>query len=148
MLTVQQRKCIAAFCHSEESSSIDSNSKRMVEVKRGQEIELHVGRVWNVLTVTEQYNLFMESETLENSKNLHADFVSPSRSFFYKHRCPCVAVPTMQSCVDIITSATQHYMRGIAKYVRTNKEIREKMTFELWIPFLSEYAEGFVDQLC
>ena len=148
MLTIQQRKCVEEFCHSEESSSIDSNSKRMVEVKRGQEIELHVGRVWNVLTVTEQYNLFLESEILEKTKNLHPEFISPSRSFFYKNRCHCVAVPTMQSCVDIITSATQHYMRCIAKYVRTNKEIRDQLTSESWIPLLCGYVEDFVDALC
>jgi len=145
---VQQRKCIATFFHSDKSSSIDSNSKRMVEVKRGDEVELHAGRVWIVSTVTEQYNLFLESEILENTKNLHANFISPSRSFFYQHRCPCITKPTMQSCVDIITSATQHYMRGIAKYIRTNKEIRDQLTSEPWIPFLSGHAEDFVDQLC
>ena len=52
VLTVQQRKCIVALYHSDESLSIDSTSKRMVEVNRGEEIELHVGRVWSASTVT------------------------------------------------------------------------------------------------
>ena len=84
-LTVQQRKCIADVCHSDESSSINSNSKCIVEVKRGDEVELHAGRVWNISTVTEQYNLFLESDILENTTNLHGDFIAPSCSFFYRH---------------------------------------------------------------
>ena len=145
---MQQKKCIAEFCHPDESPSIDSNSKHMVYVKRGDEVELHTGQVWNVSSVIEQNNLFLESEILKNTANLHTYFIAPSRSFLYRYRCPCVTKPAMQSCVDIIKSTTQHYMRCIAQYVRTNKEIREKLTSEPCIPFLLGHADDFVDPLC
>ena len=47
-------RCISEFCHSDESSVIDSNSRKIVTV-RG---ENHVGRVWVIPTVREQYRLF------------------------------------------------------------------------------------------
>ena len=84
-------QCISEFCHSDESSVIDSNSRKIVTVKG----EKHVGRVWVVPTVREQYRLFQNSETVEKYKNLDTNFTIPSASFFYHNRYPCVSRPVM-----------------------------------------------------
>ena len=55
---------------------------------------------------------------------------------------------TKQSCVDIIKSAMQHYMRAISKYVRTNKTIRDQLTTTPWIKLLSGHAEDLVHSIC
>lgn len=120
---------ILTFYHSDESSSIDSNSRRIVEIKNGDTIEKHVGHVWNVLTVDEKYLMYCESEVAENFITQYGyQFRSASRSFFYSCYCKCLINPSMQSCVNIITSSIQHYMRAISKYMRTHKEIRDKLT--------------------
>ena len=49
-----QRDCVDKFCHSDEASSFDSNSRRIVEVEKDGKLEKHFGRVWNVPTVREQ----------------------------------------------------------------------------------------------
>ena len=147
-LSQKQEQCILTFCHSDESSTIDSNSKRLVEVIRDGKIERHVGRVWAVRTIDEQYTLFCESDTVADNLALNSDFKIPSRSYFYSHRCPCVALPTMQSCVDIKMSSCAHYMRAIGKYIRQNKNIRDKLTSQTWVPLLSGHAEDFVQSIC
>ena len=81
-----QKESIANFCHSDESSSIDSNSRKVIIVTG----EQHVGRVWSVKTVNEQYSLFKQSEVIERYINRYPDFVIPSRSTFIKYRCACV----------------------------------------------------------
>ena len=60
-----QRDCVDKFCHSDEASSFDSNSRKVVEVEKEGGLEKHFARVWNVPTVREQYNLFLHSDTLE-----------------------------------------------------------------------------------
>ena len=50
VLTRKQEQSVIDFCHSNESSSIDSNSKRVLELKRRGIIEKHVGRMWAVST--------------------------------------------------------------------------------------------------
>ena len=50
-LSQKQEKCVLTFCHSDESSRIDLNSKRLVEVIRDGKTERHVGRVWAVRTI-------------------------------------------------------------------------------------------------
>ena len=114
-LSQQQEQCVITFCHSDESSRIDSNSKRIVEVTIDGKTEKHVGRVWAVRTIDEQYTLFCESDTVADHLALNSDFKIPSRSYFYYHRCPCVALATMQSCVDIKMSSCAHYLRSIGK---------------------------------
>ena len=49
-----QKKCVLDFCHSEDSSSIDSNSRKIIDVNG----EKHVGRVWLAKTINEQYKMF------------------------------------------------------------------------------------------
>ena len=62
---ILQKESILCFCHSDDSLTIDSNSKRIVEVKIADKVEKYVGRVWAVLTIDEQYSLFVESELVE-----------------------------------------------------------------------------------
>ena len=148
-VTKRQKDSIITFCHSDDSSSVDSNSKRIVEVMKGEICEKHVGRVWSVKTIDEQYSLFINSEIVETCKNMYGGgYIIPSRSLFYSNRCPCVVPPTKQSCVDITKSAMQHYMRAISKYVRTNKTIRDQLTTIPWIKLLSGHAEDLVDSIC
>ena len=47
------KRDILEFCHSGESSTIDYNSKRVVDTKRGESIEKYDGRVWVVSTAIE-----------------------------------------------------------------------------------------------
>ena len=72
------RQCVNTFCHCDDSSSIDSNSRKVVIVGE----EKHAARVWRVKTVNEQYDMFINSTTLDNYKNTYSDFTTPSRSFF------------------------------------------------------------------
>lgn len=87
--------------------------------------EKHDGRVWLVKTLKEQYEMFIQSETIESFKLQHPRFVPPSQSFFWKNRCPCVSSPVMQSCVDIHSSAVIHYMRCLSKVIRNKKQIKK-----------------------
>jgi len=106
--TKLKEECMLAFCHSDESSTIDSNSRRIIDVIVDGVNEKHVGRVWNVFTLNEKYELFLQSETVEECMNRHPSFSPPSRSLFHKSVCKCVRNPTSQSCVDIIASAQVH----------------------------------------
>ena len=50
-----QRHCVLEFCHSEDSSSIDSNSRKIITVNG----EKHVGRVWLAKTINGHYKMFL-----------------------------------------------------------------------------------------
>ena len=149
------RQCVHSFCHCDDSSSIDSNSRKIVTVGE----EKHAARVWRVKTVNEQYEMFLHSTTLEDYKNTYPDFMAPSRSFFISARCPCVSAPVMQSCVDITTSAVIHYMRAIGKFIRNNKDISTELKQctcsqhlkppnEQWQSYVNGYAEDFIEATC
>ena len=120
--------------------------------------EKHVGRVWVVPTIREQYTLFGQSEAVDKYKNLDPNFLVPSMSFFYLNRCPCVTRPVMQSCVDLRTSQLQHYMRAIGKYIRVHPLIKEKLNRchcpqhaldkRHWQSYLSGPVEEFIESTC
>ena len=135
------------FCHAEEASSIDSNSRRIVRVKRGEEYEKHVGRVWRVPTIQEQYKLFLQSETVAKYSTLFPDFIPPKKTRFYELCCPCVGRQSRQSCVDLRTSGMQQYMRAISKFLRNNKEMKDALTVvdKNWTSLLGGYVEDFID---
>ena len=53
------KKCVLEFCHSNKASWIDSNSYQIFDVVLPNgNTEKHVGKLWSVLTVDEQYTLF------------------------------------------------------------------------------------------
>ena len=73
------------FYHSDESSAIDSNSQRIIDIKRGDVIEKYMGCIWNVLTVDEKYLLYCESEVVEKFSSQYGDqFKTPSQSLFHR----------------------------------------------------------------
>mmetsp|Transcript_35612 Transcript_35612/g.41221 ORF Transcript_35612/g.41221 Transcript_35612/m.41221 type:complete len:86 (-) Transcript_35612:213-470(-) len=79
-------KFVKCFCHFDESSSIDSNSRRLINVVIDDVTERHVGRVWNVSTIDDQYALFLESGIIEEFIAIYgSDFIISSRSFFYQN---------------------------------------------------------------
>ena len=102
-------RCIYEYCHSNKSSVIDSNSRKIIKVNK----EKHVGRVWLAPPVIDQYKLFQQSEAMENYTSMDPEFAIPSLSFFYHKRCPCVSWKIMQSCVDFHTSQLQYYIQVI-----------------------------------
>ena len=111
------KQCVHVLCHCADSSSIDSNSRKIVVVSE----EKHTARVWKVKTVNEQYGMFLQSTTLEDCMNTNPTFPTPSCSFFFDNQCKCVSPPVvMQLCVNITTSAMLHYMCA-----KRNVKIRE-----------------------
>jgi len=89
--TALQKLCIDVFCHSDKSSSIDSNSRKVIIVDKVK----HAARVWGVTTIDEQYQLFIQSETLETHHILNPELVIPPCSYFYTNWCKCVLPPVM-----------------------------------------------------
>ena len=68
--TELKRESVLDFCHSDCSSTIDSNSRKIVTINK----EQHPGRVWLVKTLDEQYNLFKKSDVVkeyEKTEVLH-----------------------------------------------------------------------------
>ena len=82
-LTKRQYQAVSDFCHSDESSTIESNSKYVVDVKRGSTIEKHVIMVWIVSTIDEQHALFCESDILLSYTVLYTCYKVSRRRFFY-----------------------------------------------------------------
>ena len=124
-LSRKQEQYVLAFYHSDEYSTIDSISKRLVELISNRSIEIYVRRVWAVWTIDEQYTLFCGSDTVTDFNVVHYDFKTPIRNYFYFHRYPRVILPTIQSCVDIKLSSCANYMRKTGKYIRQNREIQQ-----------------------
>ena len=132
-LTAKQEQSILDFCHSDESSSIESNSKYVLEIDRKGTIEKYVGRVWAICTINKQYALCCQSDTVLEYTAVHTEYEIPIRNCFYLRRCPCVANSTMQACVDIYMSVAIQCMRVISKFIRTNKEIHDTLTAAPWV---------------
>ena len=152
-----QRSSVKDFCHHDEGSAIDSNSTRKaVEVDDG---EKHVPRAWLAKTCDEQYALFKQSATVEQYKATHENYKVPSRSFFLENRCPCVGLPTMQSCVNLRVSSLMHYARALAKFIRNNKDVKEALEKcdceqhqlpkeQQWQTYLNGRVERMVEATC
>ena len=150
-----QKQCVLDFCHSDDSSSIDSNSRKIILVDNVK----HVGRVWSAKTIKEQYMMFLTSDIADEYKQNNAQFPLPSFSFFYHNRCPCVSPPVMQSCVDIPMSTAMHYMRALNKVSRKRPELKERLATcnceqhkkeqaHQWQTYLGRRVEDMVDLSC
>lgn len=73
--------------------------------------------------------LYFNNQILQKIyKTSEINFNLPSRSTFYKYKCPCVKKSIAQSCVDIIFSAQFHYMYALNKFLKTNSTIKERLT--------------------
>ena len=77
-----QKHCVLDFCHSDESSSIGSKSRKIIIVSKVK----HVGRVWSAKTINEQYMMFLTSDIADEYKANNAELPLPSLSFFYHNR--------------------------------------------------------------
>ena len=151
---IQQRRCVEDFCHSDDSSSIDSNSRKIITIDG----RPHVGRVWLAKTLDEQYQMFLISDVLQDMTSQEPQFHVPSKSFFYHNRCPCVSSPVLQSCVDINMSKCMHYMRALCKVIRRPDmktmleccgcEQHKKIKTEQWQTYLSSRVEDLVEASC
>lgn len=150
-----QKKCVLDFCRSEDSSSIDSNSRKIIDVNG----EKHVGRVGLAKTINEQYKMFLTSEIVEDNLRQEPSFVVLSVSFYYHNRCPCVSSSVLQSCVDIPMSKTMHYMRVLRKVIRKRPEIKEALdncqheqhkqdTNDQWQTYLASRADDLIEYSC
>ena len=149
LLTQRQKQSVYTFFHSDKSLSIDSNSRHLINVMIDNVTERHVGRVWNVSTINDQYALFLESETIEEFIVIYgSDFIIPSQSFFSQNQCYCIKNPMMQPCVDIINSTLLHLMRALSKYIRLNKSVKELLNGTSWARLLSGHVEDLVDSCC
>ena len=104
---IQLLKSVLTFWHDEESSTIDSYSRKIVAVDN----EKYVWRVWLVKTMKEQYKIFVQSENIKSFKQQYPTLRTPSRSFFQNNRCACVSYRVMQSYVGIHTFVVMHYIR-------------------------------------
>ena len=78
-----QKEVILRFCHSDDSSTIDSNSKNIVEVKTGDIVEKHLGRVWVVSIIDKQYSLFVESEIVGEYTSMYRDSIRLQAVVFF-----------------------------------------------------------------
>lgn len=98
MTTLNKKQCIDLFCHSDESSTIDSNSRDVMAIVDGVP---HAGRIWTTNTLRKQYEIFKQSHAVEQFKRMNSEFIAPSKSFFRKHKCSkCVS---KQKCAVVWT---------------------------------------------
>jgi len=154
--TKAMQECIREFCHSDESSRIDSNSHRIVDVKgEDGKTSKHVGRVWSALTINDQYKLFLNSNTVQTYQFIYSEheFKIPSRSFFHANKCPCVKLPSTQSCVDITVSTVQQYMRALSNFLMANRTFKRRLYgcdcgHHDWEKLLGGTVEQMVDATC
>jgi hypothetical protein len=88
----------------------------------------HPQWVWRVKTGKEQYDLFKQSDIVDEFRRVHNNtFVILSISTFLQYLCKCVKKSTLMSCVDVHTSSLTHYMRGLDTFIKKRKEIRERL---------------------
>ena len=71
--TELQKKFVIEFCHSDESSSVDSNRHKCIKIDGDD----HAPRVWNVLTINEQYDSLCWSELAQMYANRYPGFKVP-----------------------------------------------------------------------
>jgi hypothetical protein len=59
--------CVDEFCHSEDGSRVDTESKRIYKIKNPATsmIESHPARVWNEATNVDRYDAFLKSDILQ-----------------------------------------------------------------------------------
>ena len=70
------------FCHFDKILSVDSNSRRLINAVIDNVTEMRVGREWNVSIIDYQYELFLESGTIEEFIAMYSsDFIIPNQSF-------------------------------------------------------------------
>jgi hypothetical protein len=81
--------CVVAYCHSEEGSRVDTESKRVYKVKNPNtgKVESHPARVWNEVTLEQQHNAFLKSSIYKKFKEMYGAI---GQDRFRTFVCPCV----------------------------------------------------------
>jgi hypothetical protein len=114
------------FCHSEESSLLDTNCnlcRRLPDLERSGELTKHPYRVWLEVTWQGRYEAFLESVDHRDFKKLcPAGTIGLTR--FRELVCLCVKGPTAQSCSDIIDSGLTELQGGLRTVIASNKFLR------------------------
>ena len=108
---------IDEFCHDDNNPhQIDSNDKKMT-IRDGVS---HPRRIWDgYYNYNKKYQSFLKSQQYTRFCNDHPD-LSIGRTIFHSHICPCLKNPTKQSCVDIIMSGIDQYLKTMREILRTN----------------------------
>ena len=118
-----RKQCMLDLCHSDDSSSIDYNSRKIILVDNVK----HIGRVWSAKTIKQQCLTFFLSNIADEYKHDNEQCTLPSMFYFYYNRYPCVSPPVLQSCVGIHMSGAIHYIRTLNKVSRKRPELKEQL---------------------
>jgi hypothetical protein len=120
--------CVSDFCHSEESSRLDTESYRCIKIKNPitNSSEPHPLRVWNEVTLEARYASFAHSDVYKQWQ-LDNDNKTICLTSFRSHVCPCVRDPTSESCVDLIYSQCQEYMMSIRNALKYRPSIKNRV---------------------
>ena len=122
-----KQNSVLDFCHSEDSSCIDSNFGSTVCVTIDGEKEDHAKRVFLARTNRELYELFLQSDVVEQYNTTYPEYSVPGMNTFKDALCNCCSKPVMQLCVDILFSKTSNYMKALERFICNNKKIREEL---------------------
>jgi hypothetical protein len=97
------------FCHSEESSKLDTESYRVRKVYdvEEQKKKKHPDRVWNDVGKKDQYATFKKSSQYAQFKMENRGDIGLER--FRQFCCKCVRDPTAKSCADLIHTGLRYY---------------------------------------
>jgi hypothetical protein len=120
--------CVSDFCHSEESSRLDTESYRCIKIKNPitNSSEPHPLRVWNEVTLEARYASFAHSDVYKQWQ-LDNGNKTICLTSFRLHVCPCVRDPTSESCVDLIYSQCQEYMMSIRNALKYRPSIKNSV---------------------
>jgi hypothetical protein len=127
---VQEPAALAVFrfCHSEESSKLDTESyrvRKVYDVERERKVR-HPDRVWNDVGIKDRYATFKKSHEYATFKVEH-----PERDIcverFRQFCCKCVRDPTAKSCADLIHTALRYYGQGLQAASLTNQTVKNRV---------------------
>jgi hypothetical protein len=67
--------CVDEFCHSEDGSRVDTESKRIYKIKNPATsmVESHPARVWNEATNVDRYDAFLKSDIYRDYQLIHGE---------------------------------------------------------------------------
>jgi hypothetical protein len=121
--------CVDAFCHSEEGSRVDTESKRVYKIKNPATCtaESHPAQVWNKATNENRHEAFLMSEMYRDFQQINGEDKTIGIQRFQENLCNCVREATPLSCVDLPESDSQEYMTAIKNAVHLHPVIRDKI---------------------
>jgi hypothetical protein len=116
------------FCHSEESSKLDTESYRVRKVYdvEDQMKKKHPDRVWNDVGNKDRYAAFKKSTPYINFKEEHEGRdIGIER--FRQFCCKCVREPTAKSCADLIHTQLRYYGHALQAACLTNQAVKNRV---------------------